>query len=197
MGMWYTRSEAQKRFSFFFSSTTLAGAFGGVLAAGIGKMEGIRGYSGWRWVFIIEGLLTAVVGLICFFLVSDFPEEVKWLNDEERDYLRAKLAKDVGKANHNTSMTWREVLDVFKDCECSFIRLLCLLQLQNLTRLQTRSSSLVGRTLDRSSRLTVGNKPASSVQDQIVSDGITGYAYFAPTIIKTYGYDGISPLSCN
>lgn len=50
IGMWYRRSEAQKRFSFFFSSTTLAGAFGGLLAAAIGKMDGLRGYSGWRWV---------------------------------------------------------------------------------------------------------------------------------------------------
>lgn len=50
IGMWYRRSEAQKRYSFFFSSTTLAGAFGGLLAAAIGKMQGIRGYSGWRWV---------------------------------------------------------------------------------------------------------------------------------------------------
>ena len=47
---WYRRSEAQKRFSFFFSSTTLAGAFGGLLAAAIGKMSGLRGYAGWRWV---------------------------------------------------------------------------------------------------------------------------------------------------
>lgn len=50
IGMWYKRQEAQKRFSFFFSSTTLAGGFGGLIAAGIGKMDGMRGYEGWRWV---------------------------------------------------------------------------------------------------------------------------------------------------
>lgn len=37
LSMWYKRSEAQKRFSFFFSSTSLAGAFGGLLASAIGK----------------------------------------------------------------------------------------------------------------------------------------------------------------
>lgn len=121
MGMWYKRSEAQKRFSFFFSSTTLAGAFGGVLAVGIGEMDGIRGIAGWRWVFIIEGILTAVVGLICFLVVPGFPEEVKWLNEEEREFLRAKLAQDVGKANHDAKLGWRDVLDVFKDCESCFI----------------------------------------------------------------------------
>jgi MFS family permease len=58
MGMWYKRSEAQKRFTFFFSSTTLAGTFGGLLACGLGKMDGLRRCHGWRWIFIIEGLLT-------------------------------------------------------------------------------------------------------------------------------------------
>lgn len=39
LGMWYKRSEAQKRFTFFFASTSLAGAFGGLLASAIGKSE--------------------------------------------------------------------------------------------------------------------------------------------------------------
>jgi MFS family permease len=49
IGMWYRRHEAQKRYTFFFSSTTLAGAFGGLLASAIGKMDHMRGYRGWRW----------------------------------------------------------------------------------------------------------------------------------------------------
>jgi hypothetical protein len=53
LAMWYRREESQKRFTFFFSSTTLAGAFGGLLASAIGKMDGVRGYRGWRWVFIL------------------------------------------------------------------------------------------------------------------------------------------------
>lgn len=50
IGMWYKRTESQRRYSFFFSSTTLAGAFGGLLASAIGKMSGMRGYEGWRWI---------------------------------------------------------------------------------------------------------------------------------------------------
>ncbi|KAB8078067.1 putative MFS transporter [Aspergillus leporis] len=122
LGMWYKRSEAQKRFSFFFSSTTLAGAFGGLLASGLGKMDGIRGYGGWRWVFIIEGIITCVVALAWFFVIPDFPEEVKWLTEEEREFIRAKLARDSGGAGHDAKMGLRDVLDVFKDCK---ICLLC------------------------------------------------------------------------
>ena len=59
--MWYKRSQAQKRFSFFFNSTTLAGAFGGLLASAIGKMNGTHGYLAWRWIFILEGIVTYVI----------------------------------------------------------------------------------------------------------------------------------------
>ncbi len=77
IGMWYKRHEAQKRYTFFFASTTLAGAFGGLLASAIGKMNGMRGYLGWRWIFILEGTLTAVVAIGCFFLIPDFPVSPK------------------------------------------------------------------------------------------------------------------------
>lgn len=117
MGMWYKRSEAQKRFSFFFSSTTLAGAFGGLLAYGLGQMSGVRGYLGWRWVFIIEGVITCVFSIAWFFVLPDFPEDVKWLTEEEREYVRAKLAKDSGKSGHQVKMGWPEVWGVLKDCE--------------------------------------------------------------------------------
>lgn len=116
MGMWYTRSEAQKRFSFFFSSTTLAGAFGGLLASAIGKMDGARGYRGWRWIFIIEGIATCVIAIVWFFVIPDFPEDVKWLNEEEREFIKAKLARDSGKSAHHKNPGWKDVLNVFKDC---------------------------------------------------------------------------------
>ena len=48
ISMWYRRHEAQKRYTFFFASTSLAGAFGGLLASGIGKMDHVQGYRGWR-----------------------------------------------------------------------------------------------------------------------------------------------------
>ena len=68
IGMWYKRHEAQKRYTFFFASTTLAGAFGGLLASAIGKMDGVCGYLGWRWIFILEGILTCVVSIAWFFV---------------------------------------------------------------------------------------------------------------------------------
>jgi len=115
LAMFYKRSEAQKRYSFFFSSTSLAGAFGGLLASAIGKMDGLRGYRGWRWIFILEGVLTIVVSSALFFLVSDFPEDAKFLTPEEREFVRARLRADVGDPMADKKMTWRDVLGVFRD----------------------------------------------------------------------------------
>ena len=106
--MWYTREEALRRFAVFFNSVTLAGAFGGLLASGIENMNGIRGYAGWRWIFILEGILTylltshfpfsslidrcrTVVAFLSYFVIVDFPEDAKWLTEDEREFMRARL----------------------------------------------------------------------------------------------------------
>lgn len=115
IGMWYKRSEAQKRYSFFFSSTTLAGAFGGLLASAIGKMDHMRGYRGWRWIFILEGTLTVLVSFAFFFLLPNFPEEVKWLTEDERAYVKARLQADQGKSARDRPIKLRDVGNVFKD----------------------------------------------------------------------------------
>lgn len=50
---WYKRYELQWRFNLFFSSSILAGGFSGLLAYAIAKMEGVGGYNGWSWIFIL------------------------------------------------------------------------------------------------------------------------------------------------
>jgi MFS family permease len=115
IGMWYRREEAQRRYSFFFSSTTLAGAFGGLLAAAIGKMNNLRGYQGWRWIFILEGVLTCVVACFFFFVIPSFPEDSKWLTQDEKDYVRARLQAEQGRSAVERKITIRDVGRVFKD----------------------------------------------------------------------------------
>lgn len=61
--MWYKRHECGLRMAIFFSAATAAGAFGGLLARGIGEMDGIGGKGGWAWIFIIEGILTFIIGM--------------------------------------------------------------------------------------------------------------------------------------
>lgn len=101
ISMYYRRYELQWRFTLFFTASILAGAFGGLLAFALAKMKGIGGYDGWRWIFIIEGLATVVVGALSKFIVVDWPEQAKFLTEEERALLVARLAADMGDAQMN------------------------------------------------------------------------------------------------
>ena len=48
--MWYCRKEGQLREALFFSAASIAGAFWGLLAFAIAKMNGVGGLEGWRWM---------------------------------------------------------------------------------------------------------------------------------------------------
>ncbi|KAI0166083.1 MFS general substrate transporter [Xylariaceae sp. FL1272] len=115
IGMWYKRSEAQKRYSLFFSSTSLAGAFGGLLASAIGKLDGVQEYSGWRWIFILEGALTCVVAILFFFIFPSFPEGAKWLTEDEKAYVKARLQAEQGKNGAERKITHRDFFKTMKD----------------------------------------------------------------------------------
>ena len=95
----YKRHELQWRFNLFFSASIIAGAFSGLLAYAIAHMDGIAGYGGWRWIFILEGLFTVLVAFAAFWIVPDWPETAKFLKPDEREFLIARLAMDVEGAN--------------------------------------------------------------------------------------------------
>ncbi len=112
ISFWYKREESQKRFTIYFCSVIAASAFGGLMATGIAKMDKIGGLSNWRWIFILEGLLTIVISIMAFFAISDFPKEAKWLSDKERSFVlaRTKAAESVSE-----KITSGDLARFFKD----------------------------------------------------------------------------------
>lgn len=80
----YKPRELQLRQALFFTGATLSGAFSGLLAVAIKKMEGMKGIAGWSWIFILEGLFTIVFGLLCILILPNGPEKSWWLSDIER-----------------------------------------------------------------------------------------------------------------
>lgn len=59
LSCWYTREELALRTGVLYSGSLLSGAFGGLIAAGILKnMDGVAGLHAWKWLFIIESVLT-------------------------------------------------------------------------------------------------------------------------------------------
>ncbi|KAI4246216.1 MAG: hypothetical protein L6R42_009983 [Xanthoria sp. 1 TBL-2021] len=100
LSTWYKRYEVGKRYSIFYLIGSLASAFGGILAFGLMQMEGISGYGGWRWIFIIEGCLTCLVALLGYTFLISFPDNknfrsiIPFLSVEERQLICARVNQD-------------------------------------------------------------------------------------------------------
>ncbi|KFY43506.1 hypothetical protein V494_01944 [Pseudogymnoascus sp. VKM F-4513 (FW-928)] len=102
---WYRTEERSMRVAIILASATLAGAFGGALAYGIGHMDQAGGLSAWRWLFIIEGIPSVLSSVAVFFYLPDYPETVKWLTVEERALAVERLRVD-GSHGHSEGLTW-------------------------------------------------------------------------------------------
>lgn len=124
--MWYCRHEIQLRQAMFFSAASVAGAFSGLLAFAISKMDGVGGLAGWRWIFVLEGMVTVLVAVGAFFCLHDFPETASFLTEEERAFVVFRLKygqhKDGGEEEQrhvavaeSEEFKWRYVWDAFKD----------------------------------------------------------------------------------
>lgn len=98
---WYPRKQMARRSAIFYITAIAVGGLGNLLGYGISKMHGMHGYSGWRWVFIIEGCLTvaiAIFGLVC---LVDFPDRSSFLTEEQKTLVQTRIHRDRGDAEHD------------------------------------------------------------------------------------------------
>lgn len=104
---WYRVDERSIRVAAILASATLAGAFGGAIAFGVGHMNQVSGISAWRWLFIIEGAPSVASSLLVWFFLPDYPETVSWLSTEEKDFAALRLS-DQGSHGSGKPLTWEE-----------------------------------------------------------------------------------------
>ena len=92
--LWFPAKERALVTSLFFVGANLAFIVGAPLATTI--MEYIKwfGISGWRWVFMLEGLLAVIIGVITWYYLTDKPQDAKWLSQQQKDWLVAKLESE-------------------------------------------------------------------------------------------------------
>ncbi|KAL7951315.1 major facilitator superfamily domain-containing protein [Trichoderma barbatum] len=94
LSRWYRRSELAFRLSLYIVMSPLAGAFGGLLASAILKLDHVGGVRSWRMIFVVEGIITIGLGLIGFFTLTDRPETARWLSQEEKDLAIARVKSE-------------------------------------------------------------------------------------------------------
>lgn len=121
--MVYRREEMAKRVSYLFVSTAISGAFGGLLAYAILQMDGVAGYAGWKWVYIIEGIFSIVVAAVVWFGLPNDPSNAYFLNDEDKKLMKIR-ARQRAAYMGSEDFSWDEVRIALKDPKVYFRQVL-------------------------------------------------------------------------
>ncbi|QRD92099.1 major facilitator superfamily domain-containing protein [Aspergillus flavus] len=111
---WYRNSERSMRVALILASATLAGAFGGAIAYGVGHMNQAHGLSAWRWLFIIEGAPSCASAFLVWFFLPDYPETASWLSAEEKELAMQRLQNEGSKGAAH-AMTWADAKEILTD----------------------------------------------------------------------------------
>jgi len=115
LSCWYTKYEVAKRYSVFYFVGSIASALAGIIAYGLQQMEGMHGLRGWRWIFIMEGVLTIGVAIFSIAFMVKFPDEerekpsYKFLNEDDLDLQIHRLNADRGDVEIEP-FTWKKFL---------------------------------------------------------------------------------------
>lgn len=109
---WFRTKDQARAVAYFMSGMAAANIIGAPFSTWI--MENITWFdlSGWRWIFIIQGIPAIVLGVVTFFYLTDRPSDATWLDDEERNWLINALREDDLKKKATKNMRF---IDVVKD----------------------------------------------------------------------------------
>ena len=93
---WFPKRERAKAVAFFMVAVPLSSMVGAPLSGWLVSVghDIVFGLAGWRFMFLVEGLPAIVVGIVCWFYLTDRPHQARWLTEPERDWLHREMATE-------------------------------------------------------------------------------------------------------
>jgi D-galactonate transporter len=109
---WYPNARRGRIIALFMSATAIAGIVAGPLSGGIMKyMDGMNGWAGWQWLFLVQGLPASLLGVAAYFYLQDKPEDARWLSPAEKAIVRTQLEQDQHAAPGSHGSFWQLLRD--------------------------------------------------------------------------------------
>jgi D-galactonate transporter len=111
---WFPGPRRAKMVALFMTAIAISNVVGSPISGAIMQwMDGVNGWRGWQWLFVLEGLPSVLVGVLVFVLLPNGPKQARWLTPQERDLVLKGIEDeeaskfDLEKKHH--------FLDAFKD----------------------------------------------------------------------------------
>ncbi|SAK79873.1 major facilitator transporter [Caballeronia hypogeia] len=113
MMRWFPAEERAKAITVFMLGNPISVIIGGPLSTAILHFGNhLGGLAGWKWLFIIEGIPAIIIGVLTLWVLTERPEDAKWLKSDERDWLVTKISEET-KAKESRGHSPVRVRDVF------------------------------------------------------------------------------------
>ncbi|GAA6038163.1 hypothetical protein JCM8097_005772 [Rhodosporidiobolus ruineniae] len=125
LSYFYTKNALPLRLALFWSINFFADFLTAFLAVGLLKMRGVLGHAGWRWMFLIEGIITLIGGIASFFMLAPSPSQTKtrwrpngYFSDREVKIIVNRVVRDDptkatmhNRQALNLSLLWKSLCD--------------------------------------------------------------------------------------
>lgn len=110
----YPAASQGKRVAVLYITIALSGALGGLFAYGIQSMGARHGLSAWRWLFIVEGVISLVIGLVCWISLPTSPQTAWFLKEDER-MIFTRMRDQNQPFKETKSFSWGQVVMAVTD----------------------------------------------------------------------------------
>lgn len=125
LSRWFPTSNRARAMSFFYIAAALASVIGLPLSGALLGMDGAFGFSGWRWLYFVEGVPAVVLGFVVLRILPDTPRDAPWLSAAQADWLSGTIAAETAAAPSTHSAGLRQA---FTDGKVWLLALFWLLQ---------------------------------------------------------------------
>lgn len=115
LGMFYNKRHISVRTALFYGTSAIAGALGGLVAYAIGELDGTAGWSGWRWIILINGIPTILTAPVALWVLPNNPATASFLSEEDRQDMVALRHAEIGQTAQGQHLLKEDVIAGAKD----------------------------------------------------------------------------------
>lgn len=90
---WFPARARARAVAWFMTANPLAGVVGSPISGALLEMHG-GGLAGWQWLFLLEGVPAIVLGGAAYWMLTEKPEEARWLPEDQRGWLLEELERE-------------------------------------------------------------------------------------------------------
>jgi ACS family tartrate transporter-like MFS transporter len=91
---WFPAEYRGRIVALFMVAIPLSSFLGSPISASLLQLDGVGGFYGWQWMFVLEAVPAVILGIISFFFLADGPADAKWLTEPQRQSLATRLAEE-------------------------------------------------------------------------------------------------------